>query len=107
MTSAYLYFYSETSVIPDLLKLSVCTAALVFNRVYLSVSKQHYDLIKRSQVFPENVLLDEVDAAYQNHELLSELQEYYRRSVIKSNSPHIELHCINRWLHLKKRNIII
>jgi len=105
MISAYLYFYSETPVIPDLLKLSVSAAALAFEKIYLSVSKQHYHLIKSAHIFPENVIIDEIESDFFKHELLAELQVYYKDHIIKSNSPHIELHCINRWLHLKKRNM--
>ena len=105
MISAYLYFYSETPTIPDLLKISVSSAALVFNKVYLSVSKNHFEQLKSSQIFSENVIVDEINSDFANHKLLAELQIYYEKNIIKSNSPHIELHCINRWLHLKKNNM--
>ena len=101
--SAYLYFYSLSEDSSPILDLAIACASKSFKRLYLALSDRQYRHYK-SMNMPSNVHIDIISNDDVYNPLINLLCSHYNNNILQSNCPPVEIHCVNRWIYLQKRN---
>ena len=102
--SGYLYFYAEKGEYSLILHLSVLCASVVLKKVYLCVSREYYDFLRKKCNLPDNVEIYCIEPSDLSSQYLKRLDNLYSAGILRSNCPPVERHCINRWLYLQKKS---
>ena len=86
-----------------ILDLAIECAAKSFHRLYLALSVRQYRHY-RSIDMPANVYIDLISNEDVYNPLINLLCSHYQKNILQSNCPPVEIHCVNRWIFLQKRN---
>ena len=99
----YLYFHDEDIRRNDLLLVSILHVSLVFDKVYIAVTKQTRSWLL--PLLPSNCLIDVLPESIDDDPTVKKLFDVFKSGKAKCNHWPIDKHCFYRWIWLKKQNM--